>query len=155
MRIAAPIALCAVLALGLTGCFTNPLDQITEGISEGLVEGVVEGATGVDVDVSGDGTSASLPSDWPAEVPAPSGKIIASFSVNNSYSATIDVGDDATAAAGVEAIAASGFEITSETDLGGLKIYGLENAQWIVNYSWGAEEAGATFVNLTVSPKSS
>jgi hypothetical protein len=139
----------------LTGCFANPLDQLTEGISEGIVEGVVEGATGVDVDVSGDGTSASLPSDWPTEVPTPNGKIIASFSVNNSYSATIDVGDDAAAAAGVEAIAASGFEITSETDLGGFKVYGLENAEWSVNYSWGADEAGATFVNLTVSPKSS
>jgi len=153
MRIAAPIALCAVLALGLTGCFANPLDQLTEGISEGIVEGVVEGATGVDVDVSGDGTSASLPSGWPAEVPTPSGRIVGSFGADNAYTATFELAGEAAGEAGRDALLAAGFELTSEAEFGGLKTVVLENATLSVTYAWGDSGQGEIVAIMTVVPR--
>ncbi len=149
MRIAAPIALSAVLALGLTGCFANPLDQLTEGI----VEGIVEGASGVDVDVSGDGTGASLPSGWPAEVAVPPGKIVASFGINGTYSATIEIADAAAGQAGLDALVAAGFEVTSESDFGGgFKSYTLANSNYGVTYAWGEDGSGFTVLNIGASP---
>ena len=148
MRVVVPLALSAVLALGLSGCFSNPLDQLNEGI----VEGVVEGATGVDVDVSGDGTGASLPAGWPAEVAVPPGKIVASFGLDGTYSATIEIADADAGQAGLDALVASGFEVTSESDFGGgFKSYTLANATYGVAYAWGDDGSGFTVLNISVS----
>jgi len=149
MRIAAPIALCAVLALGLTGCFANPLDQLTEGV----VEGIVEGTTGVDVDVSGDGTSASLPAGWPAEVPTPRGRIVGSFGADNAYTATIELADEAAGEAGRDALLAAGFELTTEAEFGGLKTVVLQNATLSVTYAWGDSGQGDIVAIITVVPR--
>ncbi|MBX9718430.1 MAG: hypothetical protein K2X36_06260, partial [Microbacteriaceae bacterium] len=76
MRRTAPAI--AVLSMGvaltLSGCFANPLEQLTEGIVEGGVEQIIEDQTGVDVDV--DGSGASLPDSWTADVPTVQGDVV-------------------------------------------------------------------------------
>lgn len=65
-RAAVALAIAGVSATLLTGCFTNPVEELVNR----SVEGAVEGATGGDVSLSGE-----LPADFPAEVPVIEGKI--------------------------------------------------------------------------------
>jgi len=62
--------------LSLSGCFANPIDQLTDKIGSGIAEGgaekIIEGATGSDVDIEADGT---MPQDFPDEVPIIDGEI--------------------------------------------------------------------------------
>lgn len=154
MRRTAPAA--ALIALGLavslSGCFANPLDQITEGIVEGGVEQIIEDQTGVDVDI--DGTGASLPDGWPAEVPVPAGTIIASAAVDGTFFITMETASVAEAESGYESLLASGFTETSMLDLGNdSKTYSAENESLSVSYLWGANEDGTAVVQITITPK--
>lgn len=56
-----------VASLTLSGCFPNPLDQISEGVVEDGVEKLIEDTTGSEVDLE----SGALPADFPTEVPVP------------------------------------------------------------------------------------
>ena len=68
MRRTAPAvgALALAVTLGLTGCFGNPLEQLTDNLVEGGIENLIEDQTGLDIDVDGGG-GASLPSSWPSD----------------------------------------------------------------------------------------
>ncbi|NYF08928.1 hypothetical protein HDC94_000084 [Leifsonia sp. AK011] len=142
MRILAPLTLAAALALTLSGCFGNPV--------ENLVEGAIEQQTGVDVDVSADGSGASLPTGWPSEVPTPEGKILASFGIDGNYSATIELANDAAGQAGLDALVAAGYTTQSEADFGGMKAFVVGNETWTVSYSWGDDGNGSTVLNMGV-----
>ncbi|MDH6182003.1 hypothetical protein M2152_002185 [Microbacteriaceae bacterium SG_E_30_P1] len=144
MRVLAPITLAAALTFTLTGCFGNPV--------ENLVEGAIEQQTGVDVDVNSDGSGASLPADWPSDVPTPAGTVVASFGVDGTYSATIEMADAAAAQAGLDALLAAGYESQSQADLGGMKMNVLTNGTWGVTYSWGEDGDGNTVLNMAVTP---
>jgi hypothetical protein len=149
-RTLAPVALAAVLTFTLTGCFSNPL----EGLLEGGIENIIEDQTGVDIDVDGSGNGASLPDSWPSDVPVPDGKIVSSMAIDGTFSASIQVSDDAAAQAGLDALLDAGFESESEMDMGELKIFGLFDATTGISYSWITdEEAGEVFVTMTVSPR--
>ncbi len=153
MRRTAPVA--TVIGLGLvlslTGCFANPLDQITEGIVEGGVEQIIEDQTGVDVDV--DGTGASLPDGWPTEIPVPAGNIVASAAVDGTFFVTLETGSFADAEAGYQNIVANGFTESSSFDLGNnSKSFTADNGTLSIAYLLAENEDGTATVQMTVTP---
>lgn len=83
-RFAAPVAIALALLItpALSGCFSNP------------IEGIIEGVTGGDVDLGG----TSLPSGYPtAEVPVIAGEILFGGSLGNDegkiFNVTVRVAD--------------------------------------------------------------
>jgi hypothetical protein len=142
MRTVAIIATAGALTLMLTGCFGNPVESI--------VEQAIEDQTGVEVSAGGEDGVASLPSDWPSEVPVPEGKLLLALSMDGSYSATIELGDEDAGMAGLDTYLLAGFAITSEADYGGLKSYQLSNPNYDVNYSFGPDADGVYVANLVV-----
>jgi hypothetical protein len=149
-RTVTPLALGAVLALTLTGCFGNPLESFTEG----AIENIIEDQTGVDIDVDGNGSGASLPDNWPADVAVPDGTIISSMAVDETFTTSIQVSDEAAAQAGLDALINSGFESESTMDMGALKINTLGDADRVISYSWTVdEESGEVFVSMSVGAR--
>ena len=156
MRRTAPAtaALGLSLALALSGCFANPLDGIVDGLVEGGVEQLIENQTGVDVDINGSG--ASLPATWPAEVPTPNGQITFSAAAGDVFSVSITVASAEAAEAGYQALLASGFTETSSFDLGdGVKSYTASSDSYAVSYGFGPSDDGTSTVQMTVSTTSS
>lgn len=156
MRRALPVsaALGLGVALTLSGCFGNPLEQITDGIIGGGVEQIIEDQTGVDVDVNGSG--ASLPDNWPSEVPTVSGDILFSGSADNQFSAAITVGSMAEAERAFTEMLDAGFTEISSADLGaGGKTRVYENQNWSVGIIIAENTDGTAIVQYTVSPASS
>lgn len=140
------------LALSLSGCFANPLEQITEGIVEGGVEQIIEDQTGVDVDIDGAG-GASLPDGWPAEVPVPAGTILASAAVDGTFFVTLETPSFADAEAGYQAIVANGFTESSSFDLGNnSKSYTVDNGSLSIAYLLAENEDGSATVQMTLTP---
>ncbi len=143
------------LAVSLSGCFANPLEQLTEGLVGGLVEGgveqLIEQGSGVDVDF-GDG--AALPSGWPAELPVPNGTIVISGSSEGTSTIALNT-NLASAEAGVAELLNDGFTIVQEQAIGdGAKVYILENDRYTVSYAWGDSSDGEVFLQYGVTPKS-
>lgn len=93
----AVVAISMGVALTLSGCFANPLDQLTDqigaGIAEGGAEKLIEGATGADIDVE----SGQLPADFPTNVPLIDGEIVQAAKVGlgggSTWSVTFAVDD--------------------------------------------------------------
>jgi len=148
-------ALSVGLAVSLSGCFANPLDQLTEGLVEGLVEGgveqLIEQGSGIDIDFGG---GAGLPSSWPAGLPVPNGEILLSASSEG----TSSIGMNTTvsfAEAGLAELLASGFSITQEQSISdGAKVYILESDSYSVSYAWAdASDEGVVFLQYGVTPK--
>ena len=155
MRRTAPAiaALAAGLALALTGCFANPLDQLTEGLVEGGVEQIIEDQTGVDVDI--DGTGASLPADWPADVPTVDGEVVFSASANGAYNAAITVASAADAERAFTDMTDAGYTEISALDLGeGALTRVYENGTWSVSIIVGVNDDGTAVVQYTIAPAS-
>lgn len=143
------------LAVSLSGCFANPLDQLTEGLVEGLVEGgveqLIEQGSGLDIDF---GEGAALPSGWPAELPVPQGEILISGGSDGTSSIAMNT-TLAFAEAGVADLLNDGFTIVQESALGeGAQVYILENDRYSVSYGWadGSDE-GIVFLQYGVTPK--
>lgn len=142
------------LALTLTGCFGNPLEQLTEGIVEGGVEQIIEDQTGVDVDL-GNGTGASLPADWPAEVPTPDGDIVLSSSAGGVYSVIINVASFDDVQRAFDEMLLAGYAEISTLDLGEgaiTRIY--ENTTWNVGILGAQNDDGTATMQYTVTPVS-
>lgn len=149
------VALAAGLTLTLSGCFANPLEQLTEGLVGGLVEGGVEQLLeqGSDLDINfGDG--AALPSDWPAGLPVPDGEILLSGSSEGTSTIAMNT-TLALAESGLTALLDAGFTITQEQAIGdGAKVYILESDQYSVSYAWGdGGDEGLVFLQYGVAPK--
>ncbi len=145
------VALSAGLTLALSGCFANPLEQLTEGLIEGGVEQLIEQGSGLDIDF-GDG--ASLPSDWPAELPVPQGEILLSGSADGTSTLAMNT-TVALAESGLANLLDSGFSVVQEQAVGdGTKVYILENDSYSVSYAWadGSDE-GVVFLQYGVTPK--
>lgn len=145
--------LALALALTLSGCFANPLDQLTEGLVEGGVEQIIEDQTGVDVDV--DGTGASLPADWPADVPTPDGEVVLSAAADGTFSAILTVANIGVAEGAFAEMLATGYTEISTLDLGQggvTRIY--ENGTWNVAILAAQNDDGTATMQYTVAPVS-
>jgi hypothetical protein len=141
------------LALTLTGCFANPLDQLTDGLVEGGVEQIIEDQTGVDVDI--DGTGASLPADWPADVPTVDGTVSFSAAVDNTYTAAITVPSLADAERAFTDMTDAGYTEVTTLDLGdGGQTRVYENPSWNVAIIVAPNDDGTALVQYTISPLS-
>lgn len=145
------IALTAGLVVTLSGCFANPLDQLTEGLVEGGVEQLIEQGSGIDIDFGG---GAALPSDWPAELPVPDGEILLSASSEG----TSNIGMNTTVAfaeRGVADLLDAGFTIVQEQAIGAdSQLFILENDAYSVSYGWASgSEDGVVFLQYGVTPK--
>ncbi|MEV8267830.1 hypothetical protein [Microbacterium sp. NPDC076911] len=138
-------------ALVITGC-ANPLEQLVQGgIQEGI-EQVVEEAAGGDVDFDVDaGGGASVPDSFPSDVPLPPGDLMASFSAAGSYQLTYSIDSLDQVSAFADSLIADGYEVVSESDMGEMKIWALQNDKWLVTLgSFDAE--GESGLSYTVSP---
>ena len=132
----------AALALGLTGCLGNPV--------EGLVEGVIENQTGIDVDTQTDGTSASLPKDWPG-LPVPAGTITSALSTSGVFSISVTVESEDEIERVIAELLGQGYEETARADLGGLKTVVVTGPEWVASFGWFPdEENGGFFLNYGV-----
>lgn len=144
MRATRPLALiiAAGLAASLTGCFGNPVESI--------VEGVIKEQTGIDVNTSTDGTSASLPADWPG-LPVPEGQITSALSVSGTFVITVLVDDEAAIESVISQLLGQGYTEESRADLGGLKSVLLRGSEWTTTVGWlPDEETGKFIVNYGV-----
>ncbi|WP_119695850.1 hypothetical protein [Microbacterium halotolerans] len=73
------IALGAAAVCALTGCFSNPLDDMSEGLAQGGAEKIVEGITEGETDVEfGD-----IPDDFPDEITLVSDTVVQGMSINS------------------------------------------------------------------------
>lgn len=115
------IVIAVTAAFTLSGCFANPLDQLTDRIGSEIAEGgaekLVEGMTGGEFDME----TGSLPKDFPSEVPVVDGKIVSSVGMKvdsgKTWSVTISVDDSLAAMATArEQLTSAGFEETLWND---------------------------------------
>lgn len=138
------------LALTLSGCFANPLEQLTEGLVEGGVEQLIEDQTGVDVDI--DGTGASLPASWPADVPTLDGNVVFSAAADGNFTAAITVPNLAAAEQAFTDLLDAGYTQTSEIQLGeGAATRGFENGTWNVAVIIAENSDGTGQVQYTIT----
>lgn len=142
MRRTAPAvgALALAVTLGLTGCFGNPLEQLTENLVEGGVENLIEDQTGVDIDVDGSGGGASLPESWPSDVPTPDGSVLFSAGIDGNYTATFEISGADVVDRLRSDLEGSGYALTQEADYGGLLNYLYENDTYTVTAVYIAGE---------------
>jgi len=142
-------ALSIGLALTLSGCFANPLDQLTEGLVEGGVEQIIEDQTGVGVDI--DGTGASLPDSWPAEVPTVEGQVILAAAADGTFSAAITVSNIAAAQEAFTLLTDGGFTESSSFELGdGVSSKTFDNATYSVTVITGLNDDGTAIVQYAI-----
>jgi len=113
----AVVAIAMAAAFTLSGCFANPIDQITDRIGSEIAEGgtekLVEGMTGGELDFE----AGSLPKDFPSEVPMVDGDIMSSVGMTledgRTWSVTLKVDDSLAAMATArEQLVSAGFEET-------------------------------------------
>lgn len=157
--VSAIAALSLGVALALSGCVANPLEQLTGGLIEGGVEQIIEGQTGVDVDVNGNGAGAhngaSLPNDWPAEVPTVDGEVGFSAAADGTFTAALTVPNVAAAEEAFTQLLDAGFTEVSALDLGdgaATRVYenGTDNVAVII----GSNDDGTAAVQHTIAPVS-
>ncbi len=146
-------ALSVGLALTLSGCFANPLEQLTNGLVEGGVEQIIEDQTGVDVDI--DGTGASLPDNWPADVPTVPGDVLFSASSEGTFNAAITVPNAAAVEEAYTLLLDAGFTEIAALDLGeGASSRAYENGSYTVGVVTGVNDDGTAIVQYSIVPAS-
>jgi hypothetical protein len=144
-------ALSVGVALTLSGCFANPLEQLTDGLIEGGVEQIIEDQTGVDVDV--DGSGASLPDSWPADVPTLQGDVVFSAAAGGTFTAAITVPSIADAQQAFTDLLDAGYTQVSELQLGeGSEARVFENGTWNVALIIAENAEGTGQVQYTIAP---
>jgi len=142
-------ALALAISLSLSGCFANPLEQLTGGLVEGGVEQIIKDQTGVDVDVSGSG--ASLPDSWPADVPTVQGEVGFSAAADGVFTAAITVGSVAEAQQAFTDLTNAGYTQISQLPLGeGSEARVFENGTWNVALIVATNDDGTAHVQYTV-----
>ena len=127
------------LALTLTGCFGNPLEQLTEGIVEGGVEQMIEDQTCV---------------DWLIETYlASDGDIVLSSSAGGVFSVIINVASYDEVQRAFDEMLLAGYAEISTLDLGEgaiTRIY--ENTTWNVGILGAQNDDGTATMQYTVTP---
>lgn len=126
-----PAALVATaLAVGLLAGCAPSLPGIP---GPGTLEDAIEQETGGQVDL---GDAASVPADWPTELPLPDGRLISAVSVDGGHSLIFTIADESVGEDLVADVAALGFEEVAVSDMGELVTYVLERDGWNVTIGW-------------------
>lgn len=142
-----PLALLSAAALGaalLAGC-ASPLSL---PIGPGGIEDIIEQETGGQVDLGG---NASLPADWPSELPLPDGDLIAVIAADGTHALTYRIANEAVAERLVADLEAIGFVETAGADLGELVTKSLARDAWTVTVGWVLGDEIALNYTSTVS----
>lgn len=151
----AVVAIAMAAAFTLSGCFANPIDQLTDKIGSEIAEGgaekLVEGMTGGELDIE----AGSLPKDFPAELPVVDGEILSSMGIGvengKSWTVTIKVDDSLAALATArEQIVSAGFEETLWNDAQGMTMGSFTNDTYIVTISGMFSDGDEQVVSYTV-----
>ncbi|WP_353810364.1 hypothetical protein [Agromyces sp. SYSU T00194] len=126
-RTLSAVAVSVALAVGLTGCFGNPLEQIVNRGVEEAIEGATGGAVGV----------GEMPAGWPAEVPVVEGEVLfgASGTVqdDSGWAVTIRPESSDPLEQARQQLAAAGFqEDTALAETGGSGVVAFSNPRFDV-----------------------
>lgn len=144
MRSLVLVATSGVLALGLSGCFGNPV--------ENLVEGVIENQTGVDVEVGGTGGGAAVPENWPG-LPIPDGDLISSLAVDGTFVLTMMVETEDEIERVIAELITQGYAETARADTSGFKTVVVASDELTASFSWYPDEESGNFgLNYGVTP---
>ncbi|HET8778900.1 MAG TPA: hypothetical protein VFM66_02415 [Agromyces sp.] len=140
-RAATAVAIAAISATLLTGCFGNPVEDL---VNRG-VEDAIEGATGGDVSLGGE-----LPADFPTSVPLIDGTIGVAAGTGGADGWVVVITSSASDPVADAAAALEGAGFTEDTTVSGAgmgaKVY--SNAEYLVLVAGEGET-----VSYTVTPK--
>lgn len=145
----------AAFLVGVFAGCANPIDSIKEKVVTEVGEKIVgEMADGADIEL---GPTSTLPSDFPAGIPLPTGELGAAVSTKQDTMAWIlhyTVKDGAKQFDDYRgAITGQGFNEVTWSDFGGMKLGGFENDTYSVNISLlGSDEEG-TVMQVMVNEK--
>jgi hypothetical protein len=141
----------ALVSLGVSGCFQNPIEAAIEQATEQTVEKALE-QEGVDADIDfGQGSDVSVPDGWPASVPIPDGNIFSAMTLDDMRTITMEVASEAVGLAGLEAIKANGFDVVFEQAAEGLRTVALDGNGLSVIYGM-VTDPETTTVTISVGP---
>jgi len=132
----AALALAALLLVGCGSLIPTPEKIAEDTIKEG-VEKTVEEATGTSVDID----PTSLPDGFP-DLPTPEGELISTLAVDDTYSLSYRLDDEAAVDAVKAALLADGYEVTGEAS-GEFNAFVAANPEWTVSLSWYDDGEGS------------
>lgn len=136
-------AAAAALTLTLAGCIPSL------PFSPGTIGDVIEQTTGGgDVPVV---PSASVPGDWPSELPLPDGQLITATSIENTQSLVYRIADPSVGERLIAELVSRGFALEASSDMGQLVTNMLKRGDWPVSVGWliGDDEVTLTYVSGT------
>lgn len=135
--------------LGLSAC-ANPVEAVLQQGAESAIKEIAE-QNDVDINL---GSGASVPADWPSEVPVPKGSVEFSAKAQGGFSLTL-LAEKSDVEAAVAQFTANGFEETANFESADGAMYTFENAEWTVALIIGEDgSSGKTSIIYTVAPKS-
>ena len=160
---AAGLALASVAALsGCSGLVDNAVDsavdkaaeKVAENAAEDFLENALESDTGekAEVDLGIGGSGASIPADFPSEVPLPDGLDLGmSMKISGGYNLSYHGTDRAKVDAYIAKF--SGWEEKAATDLGELRSWMFTNGTWSVTTGDITDSSsGEVTLTITVTP---
>ena len=166
IRMSASIAgLTLASALVLTGCaglVENAVDsavdkaaeEVAENVAENAIERAIEADSGLDadIDLGLDGSGASVPSDFPSEVPLPDGfDLSLAMKVSGGFSLSYASSDRGKVDAYIAKF--GGWEETFSSDMGELRSWGFSNGAWSVTIGdIQSSSDGEVMLTVTVTP---
>lgn len=152
-RIASLLVVSAVATATLAGCGVIQ-DRVDDAVGNAVEEGVeraIEGGSGGDVDLNFDGDGASLPNNFPGDVPQPNGTIQASIGAGDGFVVSFQTSESGAADFLGEF---SSWTEDGQVDLGDAKAYTYSNDRYTVGIMV-SPNGDQTSVNYTVTLKSS
>lgn len=152
MRMRTPITViaAAAIAIGLSGCFGNPVESLIES----TVEEAVEGATGVEVDVDTDGSGVSIPADFPSDLPMPDGDLISALSADGTFVLSFVITDENAGANLAQQFKDMGWAEEAAADMGELKTWAYyDGSSRFVTIGQIGGEGAETQLQYTVGPR--
>lgn len=166
IRMSASIAgLTLASALVLTGCaglVENAVDsavdkaaeEVAENVAENAIEQAIEADSGLDadIDLGLDGSGASVPSDFPSEVPLPDGlDLQTSMKASGGFSLIYAATDRSKIDAYVAKF--DSWEETFASDMGEMRTWGFQGADWSVSLGdIMSSSDDQAMLTLTVTP---
>lgn len=140
------LAATVLMSGALVGC-ANPLEQLVQQGAERAIEETIERESGVDVDID-NGGGASVPADFPAELPQPDGRLNSAIKTEELWMLVYEI-DDVSAAEGLAAwFVDNGYTEIGASDAGGLRTWIYESEAY--NVSLGMLEVDTISLQYTV-----
>lgn len=95
--------------------------------------------------------SASLPGDWPAELPLPDGTLVTATSIDGTQSLVYRVADASVGERLVNDLVARDFELEAKSDMGQLVSNVLKRDGWTVSVGWLIDDDDVTLTYVSAA----